>query len=296
MRFLSPLCVVCLVETAYTFAKMAEANPDEQMRKLLNLTREVEALLRSPPATYAELGKRFCDACVRVLGDFDYFRPIKEASNEVALRLAPAAEAYVRSATSRDERLRRAVKVALVGNALDFGTGVYEVSLEGFEAQFSSLLSAEVAVDESGDLLAALRRSKRVLYVLDNAGEVVLDRLLISELASMGLEVTAAVRGALVQNDATIEDAERAGIGGVARVITTGSAVPGIVVSDCSEEFLRELREADLVVLKGQGNYQSIEELLKLRSEGLAFLLVVKCDPVARDLGVQVGDMVAKLV
>jgi len=252
-------------------------------------------MFRGDLTSYMELNKRFYDACVEVLGDFGYFDGIKRKSNELALKLIPIAKEYVSLGTSINDRLRRAVKVSLVGNALDFGTGVYKISLEHFRQEFCNMLNAEIVLDESEELLGSLHNAKEILYVLDNAGEIVFDRLFIEEIKNLGKGVVAAVRGSKVQNDVTLTDASDVRLWEVAEVITTGCGVAGILLKSCSKEFLEYIKRADLVILKGQGNYQSVDEVLKLRNKGLAFLLRVKCNPVAKDLGVDVGDFVVKV-
>ena len=294
-RFIEPICITCLIETARSFVELSERDINLQFRKLLALVHNIESMFKGDLSSYMELSKRFYDACIRILGDFKYFDEIKHKSNELALKLAPIAERYVSLATSIDDKLKRAIKVSLIGNALDFGTGVYKVSLDWFKQKFHNLLDCEIALDESNKLLSYIYNSEKILYVLDNAGEIVFDKLLIKEIKSLRKEVIAVTRGRRVQNDVTLYDAKCVKLESIVKVITTGSGIAGILLRDCSKEFLEQLKNADLVILKGQGNYQSIDEILRVRKEGIAFLLKVKCEPVAKDLRVCVRDFVVKV-
>ena len=132
----------------------------------------------------------------------------------------------------------------------------------------------------------AVRRATRILYIADNAGEIVFDKLVLEMLPRE--KVTVAVRGKPVLNDATREDAEAVGVTDLVEVIDTGSDAPGILLEDCSPEFQAAFREADLVLAKGQGN---LESLLQGPKE-VFFLLRVKCEIVGRQLGRQTGDLV----
>jgi len=131
--------------------------------------------------------------------------------------------------------------------------------------------------------------SGTILYLCDNAGEIVFDRLLIEELkADYPVEITAAVRGEPVLNDAVIEDAKQSGLDRVCRVISNGANAPGTLLEDCSDEFLRIYRDADLVISKGQGNFESLWGERKR----IFFLFKIKCEVVARNVEGRVGDTV----
>jgi uncharacterized protein with ATP-grasp and redox domains len=122
----------------------------------------------------------------------------------------------------------------------------------------------------------------------DNAGEIVFDRFLIEQLPFD--RVTVVVRGFPVINDATIADAETAGLTDIVEVMTNGSDAPGTILDDCSEEFRTRFAEADLIIAKGQGNYETLRECLR----PIFFLLRVKCPLVANDLDCPVGSMVLR--
>jgi uncharacterized protein with ATP-grasp and redox domains len=143
-------------------------------------------------------------------------------------------------------------------------------------------------VDETKCIGCRKCADNRILYLADNAGEIVFDRLLIKALPME--KITVAVRGAPVINDATLEDAETAGIRGIVPVIVNGSDAPGTLVKECSDEFRRAFDHADLIVSKGQGNYETLSGTTK----AVFFLLTVKCPIIGADIGAPVGSLVIK--
>ena len=148
------------------------------------------------------------------------------------------------------------------------------------------MLTAELAVDATGELRADLAAAESVLYIGDNAGEIVMDELFLATLDRPG--VTFVVRGGPVINDATVEDAESVGIPAHARVITTGDDSPGVIPERSSEEFRTAFDAADVVIAKGQGNLEGLWDA----EREIYFLLTVKCERVARHIGVEVGDFI----
>jgi uncharacterized protein with ATP-grasp and redox domains len=141
------------------------------------------------------------------------------------------------------------------------------------------------AVAQFEDLV---KTSRRVLYLCDNAGEIAFDKLLVSTIQTLGPNVTVAVRGGPIVNDATIDDARDVEMTMLARTITTGAAVCGIVLADSSQEFLKVFNDADLIVSKGQGNLESLVRIN--RKPTTAYLSKVKCDPIAKRFGCKVGS------
>ncbi|MDX9903797.1 MAG: ARMT1-like domain-containing protein, partial [Bacteroidales bacterium] len=142
-------------------------------------------------------------------------------------------------------------------------------------------------IDHTGRMREELRKAQRVLYIGDNAGEIVFDKLLITEMSHPGL--TFSVRGAPAINDATMEDAEYVGMTGVTRVISSGYDAPTTVVSRSGDVFRRYYEDADLIISKGQGN---LEGLIGEHDRRIYFLLMVKCDVIAEYLGVKKGSYV----
>jgi uncharacterized protein with ATP-grasp and redox domains len=139
-----------------------------------------------------------------------------------------------------------------------------------------------------GEFAGAVSAANSILYLADNAGEIVLDRLLIEQLPLE--KVTVAVRGAPAINDATTVDARVAGLTELVDVIDNGSDVPGTIISECGELFRRRYAEAGLIISKGQGNYETLSE----ENKDIFFLLKVKCPVIGRDIGCDVGSLVLR--
>jgi len=180
-----------------------------------------------------------------------------------------------------DRPIREAVRLAIAGNVIDLGVdgGVTE------EAARAELENASGRPLE-GDVERFERevcRAERILFLADNAGEIVLDRLLIEQLPPD--RVTVAVRGRPVINDATLDDARAAGLHEIALVVDNGSDAPGTVLEECSPAFRRCFDRADLVIAKGQGNYETLND----QRRGIFFLLRVKCPVIAARTAAAVG-------
>lgn len=176
------------------------------------------------------------------------------------------------------------VRMAVAGNLIDCGAkcGLSERGVRDALCQ----AGREPLHGSASDLFAAAERAQRILFLADNAGEIVFDRVLIETLPTT--KVTVTVRGSPVLNDATLADAQVAGLTDLTTVIPNGSDAPGTILEDCSEAFRRLYADSDLIIAKGQGNFESLNTTTK----HIFFLLRVKCPLVAAQVGAPVGAMV----
>ncbi|MBI5639843.1 MAG: DUF89 family protein [Nitrospirae bacterium] len=213
----------------------------------------------------------------------DPFRDIKHRYNAIALELYPALKEKIKE--SRDP-LWTAARLAIAGNVIDFGIFT-SIDIEG---SMSRALKEHIAVDDYPSFKNAVADAKGLLYLFDNAGEIVFDRLLIEEFVSLGKKVTAVVKGAPVLNDVTFEDAAQAGITGLCEIIDNGSDAVGTILEWTSPEFRREFEAAELVISKGQGNFETLEG----NGKKTYFLFQSKCDVVSKELGLSPGSMLLK--
>ena len=220
----------------------------------------------------------------------DPYKQVKDAYNRIALEKLPSlrhmAGAASPSRSSGRDPLEAGVRLAIAGNVIDFG--IYEnVDLDrSIQESFHLPLPPADYLEFS----VAVQESHKILYLCDNAGEIVFDRVLIEVLRDRGKDVTAAVKGMPVINDATREDAAAAGLAeSAARVIDNGNDGIGTLLEACSEEFMDAYRSADVVISKGQANY---ETLVQERRKKIFFLFKVKCPVVARNLSRPEGDIV----
>ena len=179
--------------------------------------------------------------------------------------------------------LLAAIRMAIAGNIIDFGPN----RKFDLKEEIDHTRGKAFAVYDYERFKIDLSRAKSVLYLGDNAGECVFDRVL---LETMDKPATYVVREKPVINDATLADARKAGIDGVAELISSGTDAPGTLLETCNEGFLRLYRDAEIVISKGQGNY----EALSGENRGIFFLLKVKCPVIADHLKLKVGDIVLK--
>ena len=164
----------------------------------------------------------------------------------------------------------------------------YGINYNGdIEKDIDRILKQDLAVSDYDSFKAYLSATEKVLYIGDNAGESVLDRILIEELNK---PVTYIVRSAPIINDVTHTDAVQAGLNQVSTLMASGTDAPGTVMEICTPEFQETFYRSKMVISKGQGNFEALSET----SAPVFFLLIAKCPIVARDIGVNVGDMVLK--
>lgn len=205
----------------------------------------------------------------------------KEAANQLLLKDYAYWQEYV---TTADNSFETAAKLAVVGNIIDYGAH----SLEGdLITQIKELLKQPLVLNQVKALEEEIKKARRILYLGDNAGEMVFDKLFIQTINHPHL--TYVTRGKAVINDATIEDAKKVGIPEVCKVINNGSDAPSTLLSLCSETFIKEYQEADLIISKGQGNF---EGLMDEKHPNTFFLLIAKCKPIADLLKVAPKNLV----
>ena len=265
-------CIPCLIRQAIDAARRSSPEPDFHLR----VTREILQwasvinLQDSPPALAQQIHRRLREATAAA----DPYGPLKTFHNQLAWRLLPQLEAAVSEA--RDP-LAMATRLAIAGNVIDLGARADITGDEVREAIGNAL--AEPFSGDIDDFRQALDEARSILYLADNAGEIVFDRLLLAQLA--GHRLTVAVRGAPVLNDATLEDARAARLDEMAALIDNGSDAPGTLLDDCSPAFRAQYRRADLVIAKGQGNLESLNDT----DQRVFFLFKIKCAVIADHVG-----------
>ena len=271
-------CYPCFLRQGLDAARRLGADEPRQklvLDKVLELLGHLE-LCTTPP----QIGDQVHRLVRRLLGDGDPYQDFKKTTTRAALALYPRLSRLVAEAK---DRLETAVRLAIAGNIIDAGTG----PAGELWATVERVLSLPLPAGELDGLREALGGTQGVLYLADNAGETVFDRLLIEALQ---VPVVYAVKAGPVLNDATAQDARAAGLDRVAQLLSTGSDSPGTVLERCSEQFLAAYRGAQLVLAKGQANYETLSE----EGPRLFFLLQAKCPVIARDLGVAVGSIVLR--
>ena len=252
-------------------------------RRVLNVVMEKMSAF-SLTATPPEMARVIHQIIREVTGSDDPYRLVKERSNEKALQLYPKMKELV--GTSGNPLLV-SCKLATAGNSIDFG--VPSSSFRDYHSLIESALSSPFKVDYFDEFVGCLSHASSLLYLGDNAGEIVFDRVFIEEMRVFkDIDVIFVVRGGPIINDATYADARYVGIEEVARIISNGSDYPGTVLRSCSKEVQELFQSADIIIAKGQGNYESIDG----DRRSLFHLFKVKCSVVATQLKVDVNDMV----
>jgi len=271
-------CIPCFVRQALSAARMVSADPAVHER----IVREVllwvgEMTFEEPPPVLAQ---RIHRRLREILGMEDPYRDAKDQQNRMAISLLPELRSEI-EATLDPLPLTMAVRIAIAGNVIDMG--VYDNMTESSVRESVRQALAKPFVGDRIGFGKMVREARRILYLTDNAGEIAFDRLLIEQLSPT--RVTVAVRGGPVINDATMTDARAVGLHEIVEIIDNGSDAPGTLLDDCSQEFKRCFTEADLILAKGQGNFETLSDT----PGNIIFLFMAKCPVIATHAGVPIG-------
>lgn len=270
-------CLDCFRKQAIATARLAGEVEDGQARVVTEIGRlltELDLSVSPPENAVAVYGR-----IAQLTGVRDPFAEIKAASSCFALDLQEEVRARINAA---GDPLYAAVRYAIAANIIDYGTQRTFDALHSLQ----TCLEESLVLDEYAQFREAVTSGAgNILYLADNCGELVFDGLLIEQLQSRGCQVTLAVRGEAILNDATIRDVRACGLDTLCPVIGNGTGCPGTPLANCSEEFRQAFVRAEVIVSKGQGNY----ETLSATTAPVYFLLTVKCPVVARHIIAQHG-------
>ncbi|MBN1518311.1 DUF89 family protein [Candidatus Sumerlaeota bacterium] len=269
-------CIPCFIRQALNAARLVSTDPAVHEQVLREALRWACELDMNQPAPI--VGQRLHRRLREIIGSDDLYREAKERQNSMAMRLLDELRAEVQAAA---DPLAMAARLAIAGNVIDMGVNGNVTEAHVREA-IHQVLHESFMGDE--DLFRqAAANARRILYLADNAGEIAFDRLLIEQLSPE--RVIVAVRGAPVLNDATLADARAVGLHEIVELIDNGSDAPGTLLDDCSPEFKRRFAEADLIIAKGQGNYETLSDV----PARIFFLFKVKCPVVAEHVSAPLG-------
>ena len=273
-------CLPCFMSQALRAGRMA--TKDE--KKIKNLLDSVGCMIKDIPrdSTPPETGDLIYQKVREITGVEDPYKKIKESNIKEALVLYPKLKQVVKNS---DNKLLTAIRIAIAGNIIDLGVGKEFNILEDVD----KVLIQEFAIFDFEEFTYQLENAKSILYLGDNAGESVFDKILIEE---MGKPVTYVVRDMPVINDVTFEDAISSGLNEVAEIMSSGSSAPGTILDLCNEKFVERFNNADMIISKGQGNYEGLSDA----GQPVSFMLKAKCVVIARHLGVKENDIVLKMI
>lgn len=271
-------CVFCLIKA---FGRTLE-KADIPVSDKGNFTKEMIGVLNEKWNTVnaPDCARDIHGLYRKYIKNDDPFREAKKKSNDTVMKMTGELEQTIRDS---EDPFMTALRLAIAGNIIDFAVND-DCDLHG---TIDKVLRSDFAVDHSGKLKEALKKAKRVLYLGDNAGEIVFDKLFIREIAHPDL--TFAVRGAPVINDATMEDAEYTGLTSEVKVISNEYDAPSTILAKSGEEFRRHFENADLIISKGQGN---LEGLIDESDPRIFFLLMVKCSVMAEFTNAEEGGFI----
>jgi len=271
-------CLPCFLNQALRAGRMV-TNNEMKLKRILD---EVGMMVKDIPLenTPPETGDIIYRKIREISDESNPYKKIKQKNIKEALSLYPSLKETIEKS---NDRLLTAIRFAIAGNVIDFGVNKkFDINQE-----IDEILRKKFAIFDFKKFKEFLAHSKEILYIGDNAGEAVFDRILIEE---MKKPVTYVVRGVPVINDVTYEDAIQAGIDKVATIVSSGTSAPGLILKTCNPEIKSLFEKAEFIISKGQGNYEGLSN----ERYPIFFLLKVKCWVIANDLGVNDGDIILK--
>ena len=267
-------CIPCMMEQALQTGRIATSD-ESKIKELLDVVgdriKDIP-LENTPPETATFIYQKIKE----ITGVNDPYKKIKEQNIQQVIKLYPYLKDIV---TNSNDPLLTAIRLAIAGNVIDYGANRHF----HLEDEIEKALKQDFAALDYDQFRTDLEKARSVMYLGDNAGESVFDKLLIE---TMDKPVTYVVREEPIINDVTMEDAVNSGIGEVAEIISSGVHTPAIILKLCNENFIKKFNEADLVISKGQGNFEGLSEVKR----PVYFLLKAKCRLIARELNVKMND------
>lgn len=278
-------CLPCVVNQAIKVADMVG------MKEKGNLLRRVFSYLSQVDynaITSPELIGEIFSIIKEETGNQDPYKETRQKYNKMFLERLPV---YEKEIEQSKKPFEEAVKYAIIGNVIDFNP-IHELTILDVERHFKRLKGENLEINDASLLQKELETAKTILYLGDNCGEICLDKILLRKVKAMNpkVQIFFATRGAAVVNDSIEEDAYLVGIDEVATVVSNGDSSLGTVLSRTSKEFLQIYEKADVVIAKGQANY----ECLSTEKKNIYFLLMTKCQAIAKDIGAPEMKMILK--
>ena len=279
-------CIPCFIKQSLEAARMAtddEAIHEEIIKDVMKYLQSI-SFSNSPP----EISREVHNIIRNKSNSSDPYKKVKDQSNKMAENLYPRLKELIEES---DDSLLMAIKLSIVGNVIDFGTS----NRFNVEEILDKAINQDFNDDAYPQFKESLIHAKTILYLADNTGEIFFDKPLIEELVKRNKKITYVVKANPIINDATIDDAKFTGIDKLAKILEgdkgQNKSTPGILLKYASNEFLELFNSVDMVISKGQGNYESLNE----SSRKIFFLLMVKCPLVARDMGTELARLVLEV-
>ena len=276
-------CAACFLRQAREALDLATSDEYLKMEVMENITRTLGENFHQKTVSN-ELGTLIHRIIKKETGNNDPYHNQRENSNLIALKVLP----IIKRILKENNSIKNYLKASIAGNVIDFGALGLETDIE---ERIMETMRKNIAIDHSIQLEKELQKVNNVLFLADNIGEIVFDKLLIEKIKKYEVKVVVALKEKPILNDACISDALEIDLNEVAELTSIGTDSIGVIYDELSEEFKKTFHNSDLIIAKGLGNYEGLNEI-NLRDKPTFCLLNAKCQPVARDIGVEYGDNV----
>lgn len=275
-------CLPCMVNQVIKVADITGVDKKEELlREVFTYLSKMDFQVTTPEI----IGEVF-GMIKKYTNNQDPYKETRNYYNTLFLKLLPEFESKIEQSESS---FQLAMRYAIVGNIIDFNP-IHNTLLEDIFYCFEKMEEFELAIDDSKTLIGDILIAKILLYLGDNCGEICMDKIFLKKIKELNpnVKLLFGVRGKPVVNDSIAEDAFAVGIDEYAEVIDNGDGSLGTVLNRTSPEFKEAYRKADLVIAKGQANYECLSE----ENKNIYFLLITKCDVIASDIGIEENKMI----
>lgn len=274
-------CLICQVKGLQKRMDKYEVAEEKRNALVSEMMQEI-ATINLDDSYSPEVTRNLLQKMVEKSTISDPYKKEKEDSNRELMERYPEFKKRVEDA---DDKFDTALRLSIAGNIIDFGpTNKFDV-----EGTIERVFTSHLAIDDSDQLKAEIKKAKTILYLGDNCGEIVLDKLFLETINHPN--IIFAVRDKPILNDATLKEAIDVGIPDVAKLISNGDDTPSTLLHRVSPEFLEIYKSADLIISKGMGNFEGLMDETDPR---LFYLLMVKCPVIGQKVGAEKGDFVVK--
>lgn len=281
-----PRCIPCEIEGAYEQIKLS--TEDEELRfKALRTVLDYLDTASSKNIPPAEIGTERNRIIREITSNPNPYSDLKKEMNETAKEMEPIAGEYIDGGKTEREKLKRGVKLAAIGNSFDFSVSEHSINLSSLKKEFKEALKEDLYLDDSDLVVSKILSSSHILYLLDNPGEAIMDKLLLEKIRKTNPDKTIIIgaRSAPVQDDITVEMAKELGLQKLGKLVPSGRTT-GFNPSKAPKKIKKAMKETNLILSKGQGNYELLSEHEDKFKGRLAYLLMSKCGPVSNSLNV----------
>lgn len=280
-------CIPCLIKQGIKVAKYlgkTQESTSEMIREILEMLSK-ESYQKNPPF----LSKKIHSIICKHTKEEDPYKNIKTYYNQKVMDMEDALKKRIEDS---ENKIFESLKLAIAGNIIDFGTE-NEINENILIESIGQIDKKDLEINDFDKMYQSLLTSKRLLYIGDNCGEIVFDKIFLENIKKYfpDIELYFGVRGNPIINDITEKDAEEVGMEKFAKIINNGDGAPGVVLEDVSLEYKKLFYDVDTVIAKGQGNYETLNDVDR---ENLYFLFMAKCDVVSNELKVKKGSLICK--